>query len=71
MRGKPQGVHDVIPRDRWRHVGQGVVIQMPCHEICVFASWVMPGGKVTGRIQCSESGCRKVYEGIVLEGWDA
>lgn len=48
----------------------GVVVALPCgHRVTVLERWIGHGGRFLGRLGCTGDGCRRVYDGVALEGW--
>lgn len=49
--------------------GIAVVVRLPCgHVNELLRHWIAPDGSV-GRIGCTDSTCRRVYEDVKLEEW--
>jgi len=64
-----------VERDKWAKraaepgtLGATVLVLLPCHPGLVLGQWVSALGRL-GRLQCTQQGCRRVYEDVVLEGW--
>lgn len=56
----------------WRIVDGVILVALPCaHEAIVRPEWIGAGGVFLGRLGCNEAGCRRVHEGVALEGWRA
>lgn len=57
----------------WRIEDGLVLAKLPCsHEVIVRPEWLREGGRFEGRCGCNDAtGCRRVFEGVVLEGWRA
>lgn len=55
------------PGEGW---GVLVAVSLPCgHRIEVLREWISANGRFDGRIGCTEPGCRRRFENVVLEGW--
>jgi hypothetical protein len=51
--------------------GLSITAVLPCGHRCeLLREWIDPAGCL-GRIACTEPGCRRVVERLVLEGWAA
>lgn len=64
----------MIPFGLWRRVlidGKPFVIaELNCrHEVSFPETWLNASGCVVGRLQCTASPCRNIYDGLLLEGW--
>lgn len=51
--------------------GVALLVRLPCgHEHELLREQVAPDGRVMDRVGCTVHACRRVFEGLVLEGWD-
>jgi hypothetical protein len=50
--------------------GSFIAALLPCgHRVELLREWIAPTGRVGGRIACTEAGCRRVFERVLLDGW--